>query len=141
MDSVNSVSQYIDYSGGTRAENDKAMREANKAISQWGLQKCGWRGFQQFDWVQDITNKYPDAEHIAHTCSSHNQDYLEKVADLFDSASSMEDKKQLHKYFVGKLALEELSCRLSGAAGGLCDKKRAYLDICRMTGHIINSKG
>ncbi|MBQ7568564.1 hypothetical protein IJT17_07150 [bacterium] len=115
------------------ADNDKVLREMNKCISKWDLKSLGWRGFQQLDWVSNITNKYPDAEHIAHTCSSHTPGYLDQVQELMDSASSVEDKKEIHKYFMGKLGLEELSCRNSGAAGGLCDKKRAFLEICRLT--------
>ena len=44
----------------------EVMREANQAISKWDLQHLGWRGFQQLDWVEDITNKYPEAVNIAH---------------------------------------------------------------------------
>ncbi len=118
---------------GSMAKNDTVLREMNKAITDWNLTKLGWRGFQALDWVSDITNKYPEAVNIAHTCSSFRPGYLDQVQDLFDGIKSPSDKKELHKYFVGKLGLEELSCRNSGAAGGLCDKKRAYLEICRLT--------
>lgn len=108
------------------------MSEANKAINKWDLKHEGWRGFEKFDWVSDITNKYPEAVNIAHTCSSHTPGYLDQVKDLFEDMPK-EDRKQVHNYFIGKLGLEELSCRMSGAAGGLCDKKGAYIQICQLT--------
>ena len=116
----------------------EVMREANQAISKWDLQHLGWRGFQQLDWVEDITNKYPEAVNIAHTCSSHTPGYLDQVNDLFEGMPKA-DQKEVHKYFIGKLGLEELSCRNSGAAGGLCDKKGAYLQICQLTKELSNN--
>lgn len=127
----------IGTSGRSGASADKVMREANQAINKWDLQHLGWRGFQQLDWVEDITNKYPEAVNIAHTCSSHTPGYLDQVEDLFSNIKTEDDKKGVHNYFVGKLGLEELSCRNSGGAGGLCDKKRAYLEICQLTSTLI----
>ena len=117
---------------------DSVMKEANNAINKYDLKHLGWRGFEQLDWVTEITNKHPEAVHIAHTCSSHTPGYLDQVQDLMEGVSKP-DQKEIHKYFVGKLALEELSCRMSGAAGGLCDKKGAYLQICQLTKTISNS--
>lgn len=136
IESINGVHS----SASRELSNDTVLRQMNKGISNWQLEKLGWRGFQELDWVENITNKYPEAVNIAHTCSSHTPGYLDQVQDLFDSAKSSADQKELHNYFVGKLGLEELSCRRSGAAGGLCDKKRAYMDICRLTGGIVQDK-
>ena len=54
-----------------------------------------------------------------------------------DSASSKEDKKGIHNYFMGKLGLEELSCRMNGAGSGNCDKRTAFFEICRMTHEMV----
>ncbi|MBQ7529749.1 hypothetical protein IJT10_07615 [bacterium] len=131
MDAVGGVS-INGYDSSKMAKADKVLNEANKAIDKWDLKHLGWRGFEQLDWVSDITNKYPDAAHIAHTCSTTRPGYLDQVNDLFEGMPK-EDRKMVHKYFIGKLALEELSCRMSGGAGGLCDKKGAYVQICQLT--------
>lgn len=136
MDSISGITCNVDF-GNYQKNTNAVMREMNQCIEKWDLKHQGWRGFEKMDWVSDITNKYPEAVHIAHTCSSHTPGYLDQVKDLVDSASSSEDKKQIHNYFMGKLGLEELSCRNSGAAGGLCDKKRAYLEICCMTRDLV----
>ena len=136
MDGISGVSA-MGGGGYKMTDNNTVLREMNQCISKWDLKSLGWRGFGKLDWVTDITNKYPECEHIAHTCSGHTPGYLDQVQDLMDSASSKEDKKGIHNYFMGKLGLEELSCRNSGAAGGLCDKKVAFLEICRLTHAIV----
>lgn len=131
----------MDAIGGIRAENydsskmvsaQKVMNEANKAIEKWDLKHLGWRGFEKLDWVSDITNKYPEASNIAHTCSSMRPGYLDQVNDLFEGMPKA-DRKMVHNFFIGKLALEELSCRLNGPAAGQCDKKGAFIQICQLT--------
>ena len=135
MDGISSITCGTTNSG---ASTTKVMNEANKCIQKWNLRELGWRGFQQLDWVTDITNKYPEAVNIAHTCSTQNgSNYMEQVQDLFDNAKSADDKKELHNYFMGKLGLEHLSCLGSGAAGGLCDKKGAFINICTLTSQLV----
>lgn len=138
MDGIGSINSSALYSHSS-SDVSKVMSEANKFIKKYDLTHLGWRGFDQLDWVSDITNKYPEAVHIAHTCSSMDQDkpYLDQVKDLMDSASSAEDKKGIHNYFMGKLGLEELSCRNSGGAGGLCDKKGAFIEISCLTTKML----
>jgi hypothetical protein len=117
-----------------------AMKEANKAIKKWDLEELGWRGFEKLDWVEDITNKYPELSNIAHTCSSTRPGFLEQVNDLFDGMPKA-DRKEAHKFFTCKLGLEELSCRRSGPmGGGMCDKKNAFLQICQLTKQLSSSK-
>ena len=139
MDGISGVSA-MSGGGYNMTDTNTIVRDMNRCIDKWDLKHLGWRGFEKLDWVTDITNKYPEAVNIAHTCSSHTPGYLDQVQDLFDGVKSSSDKKELHKYFVGKLGLEELSCRNSGAAGGLCDKKRAYLEICRLTHNLAKAK-
>ena len=130
---INSISGDMSVAAPKLATADNVMREANGAINNWNLKNLGWRGFEKLDWVENITNKYPEASNIAHTCSAHTPGYVDQVVDLFSTVSDKQDRKDLHNFFVGKLGLEELSCRNSGAAGGLCDKKRAFIDICQVT--------
>lgn len=138
MDGIGSINSSVSH-GYSASEVSGVLHEMNKCISKWDLTHLGWRGFEQLDWVSDITNKYPECVHIAHTCSSMDQDkpYLDQVKDLMDSATSAADKKGIHNYFMGKLGLEELSCRNSGGAGGLCDKKGAFIDISCLTTRML----
>lgn len=120
-------------SSGVSHESYQAIeREFRAMTSELNLRSVGWRGFDKVDWVQDITSRYPRAEEIAHECSSHRPGYLDDVKELFAEALP-EHKKDLHRYYIGKLALEELSCQMNGAAAGACDKRAAYLDICHLT--------
>ena len=124
----------------TRNGAMKAMDEANQAISKYHLKDLGWRGFEKLDWVENITNKYPELSNIAHTCSSQRPGYLDQVNDLFENMPQA-DRKEAHKFFTCKLGLEELSCRLSGPQAGLCDKKGAFIQICELTGQLSNQGG
>lgn len=120
-------------STGSSTDSYQAVQAEMQAMTrEHNLRQVGWRGFDQVDWVQDITSRYPRAVEIGHECSSHRPGYLDDVKELFSEALP-EHKKDLHRYFIGKLALEELSCQMSGAAAGACDKRAAYLDICRLT--------
>ncbi len=135
MQALNGVNRFDQAT--SRVSSSTVMQEANQAIRKWDLEKLGWRGFQQLDWVEDITNKYPEAVNIAHTCSSHTPGFLDQVSDLCDGIPK-EDQRQIHNYFVGKLGLEELSCRRSGPMGGLCDKKNAFIQICQYTKGLVD---
>lgn len=106
--------------------------DMNQAIYGMNLRKLGWRGFEALDWVKEITGKYPDAPEIAHTCSSHRPGYMDQVKELFAGAEPA-DRKPLHRFFLGKLGLEELSCQMNGAAAAACDKRAAFLEICAWT--------
>lgn len=118
---------------GVSTDSYQALeREFRQMTSDLSLRQVGWRGFEKVDWVQDIMSRYPRAGEIASECSSHRPGYLEDVKELFAEALP-EHKKDLHRYFIGKLALEELSCQMNGAAAGACDKRAAYLDICHLT--------
>ena len=129
MDSISGISANAQR---PMASSSSVMTEANQAINKWNLKELGWRGFEKLDWVTDITNKYPEAVNIAHTCSSLKPGFLDQVADMCEGMPK-KDLKEIHKYYIGKLGLEELSCRMSGPTAGLCDKKGAYIQICQMT--------
>lgn len=120
-------------STGASADTHQALeREFRAMTSELNLRQVGWRGFEKVAWVEDITSRYPRAPEIASECSSHRPGYLEDVKELFAEALP-EHKKDLHRYFIGKLALEELSCQMNGSGAGACDKRAAYLDICHLT--------
>lgn len=108
-----------------------ADRDVDRAIRRWQLDSRtvgGWRGFDKQPFVQSVYRDYPAAQELATTCSSHRPEFQEQARELFESAAP-EDRQRLGDYFLGKLALEELSCRLSGAGAGLCDKRAAFLKI------------
>ena len=56
MQALNGVNRFDQAT--SRVSSSTVMQEANQAIRKWDLEKLGWRGFQQLDWVEDITNKY-----------------------------------------------------------------------------------
>ena len=107
---------------------DTADAVIAQAIERFRLFKLGWIGFDQLEWVGALYAAHPEARDIALTCSIHSGGFMERVRDLFD-ACSKDDRLLMLNYFIGKLALEELSCRRSGSAAGLCDKKSAFLQI------------
>lgn len=117
--------------GASEAWSPVADRAITQAITKWNLDKVGWRGFESLPWVQALSQRYPDMEQIGHTCSTHDGKYKDEVRDLV-GAIDRKDFADVRSYFVGKLALEELSCRMSGAGAGLCDKRGAFLDIFEM---------
>jgi hypothetical protein len=108
-----------------------ADRDVERAIRRWQLDSRtvgGWMGFDRQPFVQGVYRDYPAAQELAQTCSSHRPEYQEQARELFEGAEP-EDRQRLGDYFLGKLALEELSCRLSGAGAGLCDKRAAFIKI------------
>jgi len=118
-------------------------RAIGQAISRWELDKVGWRGFESLPWVTALHKKYPAVPRIASTCSSHDNRYRDEVTELLGDIEPA-DFGDVKSYFVGKLALEELSCRLSGAGGGMCDKRAAYLvifDMMKQRGEPIPPRG
>jgi len=108
--------------------SDNHERAIDEAISRWNLQRVGWMGFESLPWVHALKEKYPDVDTIAHTCTIHDNKFKKQVPALLDEIEP-QDFNAVRSYFVGKLALEELSCRLSGAGAGLCDKRAAYIQI------------
>lgn len=103
-------------------------KAAIDAISRFGLATKGWKGFDEMPWVQQLRKDIPEAFALASTCSSHKPEYLDQTHDLFANAQP-QDRGRLQDYFAGKLGLEELSCRRSGAGAGLCDKRAAFYRI------------
>jgi hypothetical protein len=104
-------------------------RVISLAQMRFNLRRLGWRGFEALPWVRDILARYPAAAELAATCSSHRQADYEKKAHRLFAEVAPQDFDALHSYFVGKLALEDLSCQLNGAAAAACDKRAAYLGI------------
>ena len=106
----------------------QAEAGANRAIAKWGLLQKGWMGFDQSPWVAQLKEDYPQALRLAQTCSIHRPEFREQASELFQTAPA-EDRPRLRDYFAGKLGLEELSCRRSGAGAGMCDKRSAFQEI------------
>jgi hypothetical protein len=109
----------------------KPEAAANQAISLWGLKQKGWMGFDKIPWVAKVKEEYPEAISLAQTCSIHRPEFRESAASLLEAAPAS-DRPLLRDYFAGKLGLEELSCRRSGAGAGMCDKRSAFQEIYQM---------
>ncbi|MBX9948691.1 MAG: hypothetical protein K2Y39_05995 [Candidatus Obscuribacterales bacterium] len=107
-----------------------------EAINGFGLIKLGWKGFDELPWVAELHVKYPALQNIALHASSALDCKLQDVADLF-AAATTEDRRAIRSYFVGKLALEKLSCNRSGAGAGMCDKFGAFLKIFELTMNLV----
>lgn len=98
------------------------------AIGKWSLNRVGWRGFEAQPWVGRLKEKYPEVERIARTCSGPQGEHVAATRKLVAHADA-EDVPAIKSYFVGKLALEELSCQRNGAGAGLCDKRSAFMRL------------
>jgi len=125
------IRSYAPVLRASAARPRSADRDVERAIRRWQLDSRtvgGWMGFDRQPFVQAVYRDYPAAQELAHTCSSHRPEYQAQARELFESAAP-EDRQRLGDYFLGKLALEELSCRLSGAGAGLCDKRAAFIKI------------
>jgi hypothetical protein len=115
--------------GGWSGKPDVAISDA---IHRYGLSRVGWRGFHKLPWVKATVEKYPLAAEIASSASSHKpDDYRKSLGKLLRDVEP-EDFAAVQSWFVGKLALEELSCRMNGSGAGACDKRAAYMDIFEM---------
>ncbi len=107
-----------------------------EAINGFGLRSLGWKGFEELQWVSDLHARYPQINVIALSTSMILGTKLTDVSQLFAHAAP-EDRPAIRSYFVGKLALEKLSCALSGAGAGMCDKYGAYLKIFDLTRDLV----
>jgi hypothetical protein len=111
---------------------------ANQAITAFGLQQKGWMGFDKTPWVAELRQDYPQAFSLATTCSITRPEFREQAQALFEEAPA-QDRPRLRDYFAGKLGLEELSCRRSGAGAGMCDKRSAFQEIYAMAHQACQS--
>ena len=112
---------------------DAAIAEA---ITGFKLFQLGWKGFEELPWVMELHAKYPDIKDIAIYASSILGSKLIEVAALFENADA-NDRPGIRSYFVGKLALERLSCNRGGAGAGMCDKFGAFLQIFELTSNLV----
>jgi hypothetical protein len=117
---------------------DDPTAATNQAIGRMELTK-GWQNFMQQPWVKDLGERYPSAIELSHTCSAHRPEYKQQAEDLLYSAP-IQDRQQLRNFFLGKLGLEELSCRRSGAGAGACDKRAAFMEIYRIASEACSSQ-
>jgi hypothetical protein len=129
LNSMNSLTSQLAASSSQSYPNDPTAA-TNQAISRMELTK-GWQNFMQQPWVKDLGERYPSAIELSHTCSAHRPEYKQQAEDLLYSAP-IQDRQQLRNFFLGKLGLEELSCRRSGAGAGACDKRAAFMEIYRI---------
>ena len=104
---------------------DAAIVEATTGFQ---LRQLGWKGFEALPWVIQLHTKYPDMQDIAIYASSISGCRLNEVSMLLEKAD-VSDRPSIISYFVGKLALEKLSCTRGGAGAGMCDKFSAFLQI------------
>ena len=128
MNSMNSLTGLAASSSQSYPNDPTAA--TNQAISRMELTK-GWQNFMQQPWVKELGERYPSAIDLSHTCSAHRPEYKQQAEDLLYSAP-IQDRQQLRNFFLGKLGLEELSCRRSGAGAGACDKRAAFMEIYRI---------
>lgn len=109
----------------------------SQAIERFTLRNLGWRGFEALPWVVEIKERYPELGKLAEIASSHNPDaFIAPVNALFKTAPAA-DHPAIQSFFIGKLALEELSCRLNGAGAGACDKRAAYIEIWQISKEYV----
>jgi len=107
-----------------------------EAINGFGLRRLGWKGFEELRWVDDLLTRYPQIKTITLNTSMILGTKLAEVSQLFADAAP-EDRPAIRSYFVGKLALEKLSCDLGGAGAGMCDKFGAFLKIFDLTRDLV----
>lgn len=107
-----------------------------QAIRRFALMRLGWQGFDALDWVAELYNKYPVMREIVYGSSIIHGVRLEELLSLLGAAKS-EDLPFIKSYFIGKLALEELSCRRNGAGAGSCDKKAALMQIFQKLNSLV----
>ena len=108
----------------------------NQAICRFNLRQLGWLGFDALPWVQAIKAKYPQTAELAHTASSIRGGFAEQARELFEQATQ-EDRATIQAYFIGKLAVERLSCQLSGFGAGSCDKMGAFIQIWEISKEFV----
>lgn len=128
---ITSLSRPPAFLASSRSWPEAPDRAANQAIAEFGLRQKGWRGFDELPWVKEVKQRFPSAISLAQSCSAHRPEYRQQAVELFD-ACAPSDRPLLRDYFAGKLGLEELSCQLSGAGAGSCDKRAAYMEIYRI---------
>jgi len=118
---------YVSPDWGTNAEAAKV-----KAISFYRLEQLGWKGFDELDWAEQLLHKFPSIGMILLACNIGNPSSFDALTRLANSMSG-EDRHHLRDYIIGKLGLEELSCRRSGPGSGNCDRRSALhrcTEIC-----------
>lgn len=88
-----------------------------QAIAIYDLTRLGWQGFDKLDWAVALLAKHPSIPVImiaTHSGSQSSFDALQALA----AGMSAEDRHRFRDYIIGKLALEELSCRRNGPGSG-----------------------
>lgn len=110
---------------GWSRDPDCAIRQA---INGFNLPSLGWQGFEDSDWVKELLQKYPLLFDISRKTSIINGVMLEELEGIL-ALASLAERKLIQDFFVGKLALEELSCRMNGAGAGACDRRAAFMQI------------
>lgn len=95
-----------------------------RATAVFKLRALGWAGLEHAQEVVDLKSRCPELHHAANVVSEYVQNY-EVVWSVIRKASSA-DRQEIRGYLVGRLALELLSCHLSGASAGSCDKLAAF---------------
>lgn len=118
---------YVSPNWGHNAEAARSM-----AIAHYRLNELGWKGFDELDWAAALLKKYPEVPVILLACNIGKPASFNALTEL-SSEMSETDRHRLRDYIVGKLGLEELSCRRSGPGSGSCDRRSALyrcVEIC-----------
>ncbi len=117
------------------AQHANMYAAAAAARQLFELRVLGWRGLEEADEVRQLHERCPGLKPAATLVSAYKNNY-EPVHQVFLDAS-VEDRRRLRAYFAGRLTLEEISCALSGAGAGSCDKRAAFMQIWDDSGNWI----
>jgi hypothetical protein len=109
------------------------------AIQEFQLFALGWKGFEALDWVCELEAQYPGMIALSRSASALFGGFLEQARQLIETADPA-DRPGIQNFFVGKLALEQISCRRNGAGSGACDKLGAFLQIFELYKQILESE-
>jgi hypothetical protein len=111
---------------------DYAVRAA---VAEFDLYNLGWQRFHALDWVRELDERYQIID-LSYAVSSYLGFRLDEARRLFEQAD-VDDRQGILNFFAGKQALEELSCRRSGAGAGACDKRCGYSEIVRLYEQLL----
>lgn len=129
----NNRTSHINHQSGW---SDKPIEVISAAIYLFSLRELGWRGFEALAWVKEIKRTYPAIAELASSATTNQGDFITPARELFENACPL-DRPGIQSYFIGKLALEHLSCQFSGVAALNCDKRAAFMQIWELSKRYV----